>query len=76
MRTKPGRHDYCFIDFSTPKQAQAAMAAIDGRSFRGGRLKVALASGRSNKWQEREELDGVGAVTMTETVEEDGGVKV
>ncbi|KAI0010522.1 RNA-binding domain-containing protein [Xylariaceae sp. FL0662B] len=77
-RAKSGRHDYCFVDFATPREAKAAVAAADGRSFRGGRLKVSLASGRSNKWQEREELDDSGVVgrMTTENGDEDGGVKV
>ncbi|OTA76095.1 hypothetical protein M434DRAFT_264277 [Hypoxylon sp. CO27-5] len=58
-RSKPGHHDFCFVDFATPEQAQAAIEAINGSFFRGGRLKVNLASGRSNKWQERESLDNV-----------------
>ncbi|KAI1375970.1 RNA-binding domain-containing protein [Hypoxylon crocopeplum] len=51
-RAKPGRHDFCFVDFATPEQAEAAREAINGTSFHGGRLKVSLASGRSTKWNE------------------------
>ncbi|KAI0384871.1 RNA-binding domain-containing protein, partial [Hypomontagnella monticulosa] len=56
-RNKPGRHDFCFVDFATSEQAKAAMEAVNGQEFRGGRLKVSFASGRSNKWRERENLD-------------------
>ncbi|KAI0837426.1 RNA-binding domain-containing protein [Hypoxylon sp. FL0890] len=56
-RSKPGHHDFCFVDFATPEQARAAIEATNGTLFRGGRLKVNLASGRSNKWQERENLN-------------------
>ncbi|KAI1136799.1 RNA-binding domain-containing protein [Hypoxylon sp. FL0543] len=56
VRSKPGHHDFCFVDFATPEQAQAAIDAINGTLFRGGRLKVNLANGRSNKWQERGNL--------------------
>ncbi|OTB01007.1 hypothetical protein M426DRAFT_64808 [Hypoxylon sp. CI-4A] len=55
-RAKPGNHDFCFVDFATPDQAQAALDAMNGAGFRGGSLKVSLASGRSNKWQERDNL--------------------
>ncbi|KAI1647754.1 RNA-binding domain-containing protein [Daldinia loculata] len=57
VRAKPGHHDFCFVDFVTPEQAQAAIDAINGTYFRGGRLKVSFASGRSRKWQERENID-------------------
>ncbi|KAI0853925.1 RNA-binding domain-containing protein [Daldinia vernicosa] len=57
VRAKPGHHDFCFVDFATPEQAQAAIDAINGTSFCGGRLKVSFASARSRKWQERESID-------------------
>ncbi|KAI0096842.1 RNA-binding domain-containing protein [Hypoxylon sp. NC0597] len=66
VRTKPGHHDFCFVDFATSEQAQAAMEAINGSFFRGGRLKVNLASGRSNKWQERENLNSVSVDNLIE----------
>ncbi|KAI1210805.1 RNA-binding domain-containing protein [Annulohypoxylon truncatum] len=56
-RSKPGNHDYCFVDFATPEEAQAAMDALNGIDFRGSKLKVNLASGRSPKWQERDNLN-------------------
>ncbi|KAL7624124.1 Protein YAE1 [Parahypoxylon ruwenzoriense] len=56
-RTKPGQHDFCFVDFATPEDAKAAKDAVDGTYFRGGHVKVSFASGRSSKWQERESLD-------------------
>ncbi|KAI1506668.1 hypothetical protein F5X99DRAFT_365110 [Biscogniauxia marginata] len=52
----PGNHDFCFVDFSTPDQAQEALYAVNGTSFKGGRLKVSFAKGRSSKWREREDL--------------------
>ncbi|KAI1637235.1 hypothetical protein F4809DRAFT_605189 [Biscogniauxia mediterranea] len=55
-RSVPGNHDYCFVDFATPKQAQEAREAVDGTDFRGAPLKVSFAKGRSLKWQERDEL--------------------
>ncbi|KAH8160806.1 hypothetical protein CIB48_g7430 [Xylaria polymorpha] len=57
-RDLPGRHDYCFVDFSTPEEAKEAMESLNGASFRGELIKVSPAKGRSNKWREREELDG------------------
>ncbi|KAI2632151.1 RNA-binding domain-containing protein [Hypoxylon sp. NC1633] len=60
-RSKQGQHDFCFVDFATQKQAEEALNAVNGKSFRGGPLKVSFASGRSNKWQERETTDRDGA---------------
>ncbi|KAI0452944.1 RNA-binding domain-containing protein [Xylaria acuta] len=57
-RDLPGRHDYCFVDFSTPEEAKEAMELLNGVSFREGPIKVSAAKGRSNKWRERDELDG------------------
>ncbi|KAI3323858.1 RNA-binding domain-containing protein [Xylariaceae sp. AK1471] len=57
-RELPGNHDYCFVDFETAEQAKEAMESLSGQSFKGERLKVSPAKGRSNKWQERDELDG------------------
>lgn len=57
-RDLPGHHDYCFVDFSTAEQAKAAMEASNGTSFKGEKLRVSTAKGRSNKWRERDELDG------------------
>ncbi|KAI1358129.1 hypothetical protein F5Y08DRAFT_126361 [Xylaria arbuscula] len=57
-RELPGNHDYCFVDFSTPEEAKEAMEALNGTPFKGERLKVSPAKGRSNKWRERDELDG------------------
>lgn len=56
-RELPGNHDYCFVDFSAPEQAQEALESINGTLFKGERLKVNLAKGRSNKWRERDVLD-------------------
>ncbi|KAI2463354.1 RNA-binding domain-containing protein [Annulohypoxylon bovei var. microspora] len=68
-RSRPGQHDFCFVDFATPEQAQAAMETVNGSFFRGGRLKVNLASGRSNKWQERDNLDGNNTDKPVEQIE-------
>lgn len=46
------------MDFSTPEEAKEAMEALNGTPFKGERLKVSPAKGRSNKWRERDELDG------------------
>ncbi|KAI1454755.1 RNA-binding domain-containing protein [Annulohypoxylon moriforme] len=68
-RSKPGNHDFCFVDFATQEQAQAAAEALNGTSFRGGNLKVNLASGRSNKWRERDNLNGNDTDEPTKQVE-------
>ncbi|KAI0415540.1 RNA-binding domain-containing protein [Xylaria grammica] len=57
-RELPGNHDYCFVDFATPEQAKDAMESLNGATFNGERLKVSPAKGRSNKWRERDEVDG------------------
>jgi RNA recognition motif-containing protein len=57
-RELPGHHDYCFVDFATADEAKDAMEALNNTPFKGERLKVSPAKGRSNKWQERDELDG------------------
>ncbi|KAI0884938.1 RNA-binding domain-containing protein, partial [Annulohypoxylon maeteangense] len=67
-RSRPGNHDFCFVDFATPEQAQAAMEAVNGTEFSGGNLKVNLASGRSRKWQERDNLNGNDADKPAEQV--------
>ncbi|KAH9893673.1 hypothetical protein F4778DRAFT_748145 [Xylariomycetidae sp. FL2044] len=57
-RNTPGNHDYCFIDFATEEDAQRAQEQVNGRLFKGGRLRVnvSVASGRSRKWDERDQL--------------------
>ncbi|KAI0394974.1 RNA-binding domain-containing protein [Xylariaceae sp. FL0594] len=57
-REQPGNHDYCFVDFATAEQAKEAMESLNGTIFKGEQLKVSPAKGRSNKWQERDSLDG------------------
>ncbi|KAI1439049.1 RNA-binding domain-containing protein [Xylaria sp. CBS 124048] len=56
-RELPGNHDYCFVDFATADQAKEALELLNGASFKGDRLKVSTAKGRSNKWRERDDLD-------------------
>ncbi|KAI0403442.1 hypothetical protein F4802DRAFT_289352 [Xylaria palmicola] len=55
-RDLPGRHDYCFVDFSTAEEAKQAMESLNGTSFMGEPIRVSAAKGRSNKWRERDEL--------------------
>ncbi|KAI0205574.1 hypothetical protein F4808DRAFT_238258 [Astrocystis sublimbata] len=57
-RELPGRHDYCFVDFSTSEEAREALESLNNTVFRGEPIRVSPAKGRSNKWQERDELDG------------------
>ncbi|KAI1262292.1 hypothetical protein F5Y18DRAFT_397891 [Xylariaceae sp. FL1019] len=57
VREKPGNHDFCFVDFGSAEDAKTALETMNGRMFRGGRLKVSTAKGRSNKWQERDDLN-------------------
>ena len=39
----PGNHHYCFVDFETTEETNAAAEALNGRPIAGGKLKVALA---------------------------------
>jgi RNA recognition motif-containing protein len=43
MRSIRGNHHYCFVDFETREETNAAMKALNGRPIMGGKLKVALA---------------------------------
>ncbi|KAJ5778377.1 RNA recognition motif domain protein [Penicillium odoratum] len=42
-RSLPGDHHYCFVDFETKDDTDAAMKVLKGRLFNGGRLKIAPA---------------------------------
>lgn len=47
VRALPGNHHYCFVDFESMDDAQAAIQALNGRVVPGGpsgaRLKVRMA---------------------------------
>ncbi|THY83469.1 RNA-binding domain-containing protein [Aureobasidium pullulans] len=46
----PGDHHYCFVDFSTTEDAQAAAKAVNGATTStGSKLKVNMARERSNR---------------------------
>lgn len=45
-RSMPGNHHYCFVDFSTPQEAQRAVAALSGLQVPGGQLRVSAARGK------------------------------
>ncbi|ORY55245.1 uncharacterized protein BCR38DRAFT_479150 [Pseudomassariella vexata] len=49
-RRRPGRHNFCFVDFSTSEQAKAALDAVNGAEYRGAPLKVFTARGKRNDW--------------------------
>lgn len=42
-RSPAGTYYYCFVDFETKEEAEAAMQALDGAQYDGGVLKVSLA---------------------------------
>ncbi|KAM0254672.1 hypothetical protein ACHAQJ_006522 [Trichoderma viride] len=42
-RSPAGTYYYCFVDFETKEEAEAAMQALDGAAYDGGVLKVSLA---------------------------------
>lgn len=39
-RAREGRHNFCFIDFSTAEQVKAALAAVNGTHYRGEKLRI------------------------------------
>ncbi|KAG8156900.1 hypothetical protein KVR01_013313 [Diaporthe batatas] len=44
-QTKPGNHHYCFVDFETKADAEAAIRLLNGRAIPGGRLRLSMAHG-------------------------------
>lgn len=52
-----GNHHYCFVDFETREEANAAMKALNGKFITEGsmegKLKVALAGGMPDKLMSR-----------------------
>lgn len=42
-RALPGNQHYCFVDFETKEEMDAALKALKGRLFMGGKLKLAPA---------------------------------
>jgi RNA recognition motif-containing protein len=62
LRNTSGRGDnshHCFVDITTPEQAQAAVKALDGKVFNGGsEVRVNIArphSGGQRNGEEKEE---------------------
>ncbi|KAK5651529.1 hypothetical protein OQA88_11983 [Cercophora sp. LCS_1] len=54
-REKEGNFHYCFVDLSTPEEAERARRDLDGKTINGiGRLRVSIAKGAPTK---REELN-------------------
>lgn len=49
----PGNHHYCFVDFETREETNAAMRALNGRAFAEGKLKIALAGNIPRKLVKR-----------------------
>lgn len=66
-RCSPGNHHYCFVDFETKPEAEAARQALNGRLVNGNKLKVALAKGMPQKLVDRRTDVGYGHT------ESDGG---
>ena len=52
-----GRRNFCFIDFTTREEAQAAKLALNGFNFMGGPLKVTEAVPKADRYGSRERLD-------------------
>ncbi|ETS73972.1 hypothetical protein PFICI_13838 [Pestalotiopsis fici W106-1] len=50
-----GRRNFCFVDFSTAEQAQAAKQAIHGMSYRDAPLKVSEATPRVERYPRRDD---------------------
>lgn len=53
MRLLPGNHHYCFVDFETKEETDAARRATNGKEVDGNNLKVALANGIPEKLANR-----------------------
>ncbi|KAH0081632.1 hypothetical protein KCU60_g16271, partial [Aureobasidium melanogenum] len=52
----PGDHHYCFVDFATTEEAQAAANAVNGATTStGNKLKVNMARERPNRKVVREQ---------------------
>lgn len=43
------RRNFCFVDFSTAEQAQAAVNALDGSEYKSGSIKVSIAVPRAER---------------------------
>ncbi|KAK6822737.1 hypothetical protein PG987_014282 [Apiospora arundinis] len=43
------RRNFCFVDFSTAEQAQAAVSALDGSEYKNGSIKVSIAVPRAER---------------------------
>ncbi|KAI1329345.1 RNA-binding domain-containing protein [Xylariaceae sp. FL0255] len=57
LRDTPGHHDYCFVDLESVEEANAALESMaNGVTFKGLPLNINAAKGKSNKWQERDDL--------------------
>ncbi|OAA57507.1 nucleic acid-binding protein [Niveomyces insectorum RCEF 264] len=54
MRSKPGNHNYCFVDFATEKEASDALDALNGKPYQEGTLQVSYARGHPDKSKHRE----------------------
>lgn len=50
-----GRRNFCFVDFTTAEQAQAAKQAIHGMSYRDAPLKVSEATPRQERYPRRDD---------------------
>ncbi|KAF4983723.1 hypothetical protein FZEAL_939 [Fusarium zealandicum] len=48
-RQLEGKHHYCFVDFETKEEADAAVQALNGKPIAGGKLKVSLSAGVPTK---------------------------
>ncbi|KAK1484142.1 modin [Colletotrichum tamarilloi] len=52
-RAKGGEHHYCFVDFATAEEADAARNALDRKVWGTGRLRVNVARGLPDKLKDR-----------------------
>ncbi|EFX04518.1 nucleic acid-binding protein [Grosmannia clavigera kw1407] len=64
---KPGNHNYCFVDFATPGEAEQVINALNGKPYNGDRLRVSHARGSPEGWKQKgPELRYVPRVTTTD----------
>jgi RNA recognition motif-containing protein len=50
---KKGNFHYCFVDFATADEASEASKALDGKAYRGGRLRVNVSSNTPRNLRDR-----------------------
>ncbi|KAH6609968.1 hypothetical protein Trco_003314 [Trichoderma cornu-damae] len=77
VRSPAGTYYYCFVDFETKEEAEAAMQALDGEPYDGGVLKVSLAKRsdrQANRHNATSDRNGQGRTWRSSNSRPEGGV--